>query len=111
MKVTAPDENSRCSAELRLSKDFIGFQGHFPGRPVLPAVCMISAVLTAAQAAVNSSLSLKTVKSAKFFSPLVPDEPLTFDITLDDPREPKEVRAELSSEGRKIARITLLTEK
>jgi len=58
---------------------FIGFQGHFPGRPVLPGVCMIQAALMLLKAVDNKPLRLRRVVSAKFFTPVTAGDELRFE--------------------------------
>lgn len=48
--------------------------GHFPGRPVVPGVLLLEAVLGAAEAAEGAPLALAAVPSAKFLQPLLPDQ-------------------------------------
>lgn len=39
------DNGKEITAHFCFSQEFIGFKGHFPGRPVLPGVCKIQAIL------------------------------------------------------------------
>lgn len=52
--------------------DFPGFSGHFPGRPILPAVLQIMAANQLVEAATGQRLSPSAIERAKFVHPIVP---------------------------------------
>jgi len=54
--------------------DFIGFAGHFPGCPVLPAFVQILMALSLAEELSGCSLELATVEKAKFLIQLRPHQ-------------------------------------
>ena len=54
------------------SADFPGFSGHFPGRPILPAVLQIMAANQLVEAAMGQHLQSATIERAKFVQPIVP---------------------------------------
>ena len=60
---------------------FAGFDGHFPGDPVLPAVVQISLGIVLVERLVNldqeEELDLKTVRRAKFVRKISPEERIT----------------------------------
>ena len=58
----------------RFGPGFIGFSGHFPGNPILPAIVQIRAVVSLAEEAGGKTLRLAAVRSAKFLAPIRPDE-------------------------------------
>lgn len=53
---------------------FPGFSGHFPGDPVLPAIVQLMAVVSFASERSGIPLKLAAVATAKFLSPIRPDE-------------------------------------
>lgn len=55
---------------------FIGFQGHFPGQPVLPAVVQLAAVRLLVEKSIGRELSLRKVKRAKFKRVVLPGKRL-----------------------------------
>lgn len=85
-------------------REFVGFSGHFPGEPILPAVVQISlGVFLAGMLAGQGKpcfLILKSVPKAKFVRKLKPDELITakcstknrdnlcFEVALSVDREP-----------------------
>lgn len=54
------------------SADFPGFSGHFPGRPILPAVLQIMAANQLVEAATGQRLVSAAIERAKFVQPIVP---------------------------------------
>ena len=52
--------------------DFPGFSGHFPGRPILPAVLQIMAANQLVEAATEQRLLSAAIERAKFLLPIVP---------------------------------------
>jgi len=65
------------SAEFLFPAAFIGFQGHFPGKPILPGACQLQSVLTTIEKGAGKAVVLKEVDRAKFVTPIFPDEPVT----------------------------------
>jgi 3-hydroxyacyl-[acyl-carrier-protein] dehydratase len=58
---------------------FLGFSGHFPGRPILPAVLQIMAASLLVAAAAGEPLLPVSVERAKFVTPILPG--MTVEIT------------------------------
>ena len=54
--------------------EFPGFAGHFPGRPILPAVLQIMAATLLAETATGRHLQATAIERAKFVRPIVPGE-------------------------------------
>lgn len=64
----------------RFAPGFIGFSGHFPGNPILPAIVQVCAVVSLAEEEGGKPLRLATVRSAKFHSPIRPGEEVSIRI-------------------------------
>ena len=76
--------DSKSIAEMSCPADAFYFQGHFPGKPLMPGVIMIEACAqTAAFAMPNASpgdvVFLTSVEKAKFYRPVVPGDVLTLE--------------------------------
>lgn len=52
--------------------DHPSFDGHFPGRPILPGVVLLAEALAALEAATSTRTQDWSVESAKFASPVAP---------------------------------------
>ncbi len=58
--------------EFVVPADHPSLVGHFPGRPVVPAVVLLDAVLAALQS--REGFLLQSIPSAKFLQPVLPEE-------------------------------------
>ncbi len=87
---------------------FIGFQGHFPGRPILPAVCEIQAALAMLEAWKGEPVALRDIILAKFATPVTCDEEVVYQcaVTMEDGRDAL-VRSTVATADRNIARFRL----
>jgi 3-hydroxyacyl-[acyl-carrier-protein] dehydratase len=65
------------SAQFVFPEDFPGFQGHFPGRPTLPGVCLVQAALVLLKKWAGGAVTLRTLVTAKFLEPVGPRVVLT----------------------------------
>ena len=59
-------------AALAVPRDHPAFDGHFPGRPILPGVCLLAEAMAALEAATGTAARDWRVESAKFTSPVEP---------------------------------------
>ena len=53
-------------------EDFPGFSGHFPGKPILPAVLQIMAASLLVETATGRQVQPASIERAKFMLPIVP---------------------------------------
>ena len=89
-------------------QEFIGFQGHFPAKKVLPGACQIQCVLSTIEKAHEKTVGLKEIVLAKYFTPIFPDEELTCALAAfpDEDGEPI-VKALLTKDATKVAELKL----
>ena len=71
------------TATLQLREDHPLYQGHFPGQPVVPGVCMLQMVKELAAIATKKALILQSADTMKFLQQI-------------DPRHTPVLQAELS---------------
>lgn len=69
------------TANVTLNKDHQIFNGHFPGNPVTPGVCMMQIVKDLTEEFINSKLFLKSASNVKFMAIINPFE--TPDLVLE----------------------------
>jgi len=62
---------------LSIAAGHPAYAGHFPGRPILPGVVLLDAVLHALAVRQGVPAATGQIKSAKFHSPVQPGEALT----------------------------------
>lgn len=67
-------EPDTVEGRFRFPAAFVGFEGHFPGYPVLPALVQVLAAQHAVEAARGGSLRLVGVENAKFLIQLGPEQ-------------------------------------
>lgn len=94
---------------LCLNEDFVGYKGHFPDQPVLPGICMIDAVLLAAQEHLGRNLRIQTVKSAKFYSPARPGDRLTVEGEVEGEDPEWRISGAITSGNGRVGKIRLIT--
>ena len=92
------------SAAITFDPAFTGFDGHFPGNPVVPAVCQLSAVEVLAHLALGrQDLQLATISLMKFRSPLLPNDTATFIFRISREENTITVKADVSTPKQKNA--------
>ncbi len=64
------------SLSLFIAADHPAYAGHFPGNPILPGVVLLDEALHTLAAREGFALPAGQIKSAKFFSPVVPTDAL-----------------------------------
>lgn len=69
--------------DYRLPRDFLGFTGHFPGNPVLPALLQLLMVRLLMEEALGAPCSLE-IRNAKFTVPIRPDTGITVRVERGD---------------------------
>jgi 3-hydroxyacyl-[acyl-carrier-protein] dehydratase len=89
------------------------FQGHFPGRPVMPGVLLVEAMAQTAGALVLNHLGeehagklvfFMSIDKARFRKPVVPGDTVHFHVKLANKRPPVwKYWAEAHVEGKKVA--------
>ena len=64
------------SARCRIDADWPGFDGHFPGRPLLPAAAQLRLAEALLQQAGDGAARLRGGRAIKFLHPVLPGETL-----------------------------------
>jgi 3-hydroxymyristoyl/3-hydroxydecanoyl-(acyl carrier protein) dehydratase len=101
-------KGARLTSCFTFPSGFIGFQGHFPQKKVLPGVCQIQCALTLLEQGSGKAVSLKEVVLAKYFSPVFPDDEVTCVISdMGDACGEFVVKAAISRKSDKIAEMKL----
>lgn len=96
------------SAQCLFPEDFAGFKGHFPGRPILPGVCLIQAALAALESRLGRPVRLTRVVSAKWLAPVPPDK--TLDLACEERPAPARewaLRCVFRQDGNRVAEMRL----
>jgi 3-hydroxyacyl-[acyl-carrier-protein] dehydratase len=75
------------AAEVRLSPDSPWFDGHFPGRPVLPGIAILSMVAEMVRGAAlekGHPVRISAIRRVRFRKPVRPDERLSIEISREN---------------------------
>ncbi len=97
------------TATFIFPEGFLGFQGHFPGNPVLPGVCTVQAALVVLQENRKKAVRLEEMVSAKYHGSISCGVRMTMTCTetaLEDKRT--KVKVLITSGGKKISNLVLL---
>jgi 3-hydroxyacyl-[acyl-carrier-protein] dehydratase len=68
------------TGNYRFSDDFLGFSGHFPGYPILPAVVQLAAALSLIEEQ-QGQVELVSIQNAKFLQEIRPGIPISITCT------------------------------
>ena len=64
------------------SKEFCAYEGHFPGKPILPAIVQLAAVRILAETALETSLIPNKLTKIKFKGMVQPDDQIKVIVSL-----------------------------
>lgn len=70
-------------ASVRLNKDHEVFEGHFPGNPIMPGVCMMQMIKELTEKAIDQELFLSVASNVKFMAIINPEENDTIHLILN----------------------------
>ena len=90
-------EKTTISAQVAIDKTHPIFQGHFPGLPIVPGVCMIQMVKEIFEIHLEQSVSLTAASNIKFLSVINPekDKDLNVEISFSESSRNYEIDARL----------------
>ena len=96
------------TARFVFPPEFLGFQGHFSGNPVLPAVCEIQGAVAMLEAWKKTEVVLREVILAKFSTPVTCDEEVVYACSMTmQSHGGALVKATLTKDGESVARFKL----
>ncbi|MBL0714306.1 MAG: hypothetical protein JJV98_11460 [Desulfosarcina sp.] len=75
------------TAERTIAADWLWFEGHFPGDPLLPGVAQIQLVLDTINAALGTSFDLIALKRVRFRNMIRPNDRIQIRAWADTGRE------------------------
>ena len=90
--------------------DFIGFSGHFPGYPILPAFVQILMALTLVEELIGGPLELAAIEKAKFLLELRPNQEIVVQVREQRLGERPGCEARLLAEGEVAASFRMILE-
>jgi 3-hydroxyacyl-[acyl-carrier-protein] dehydratase len=92
-------------------ESFTGFQGHFPGDPILPGVCVLQSLRIGLEQAWRAPLRLVEIIDARFLSPTKPGDELLFNAR-ESARDGGvfSVKTKVTRKGARVAELTVKLE-
>jgi len=99
-------DNGEVLASFAFPADFTGFDGHFPGNPILPGICTLQSAIVMLEHAGLRRTSIREIRFAKFFTVVGPEETVQF-VCRPDPHDPNSVHVTARCGDRKVADIGL----
>lgn len=103
---TAPNVRE---ADFFFDRDFAGFEGHFPGDPMLPGIAQIMAVVLTARP--REDAKLLRIGRTKFMSMVRPGDTMRVRATLTENETEITVAGDCSTKGGPCAQIKLVLER
>lgn len=96
------------TASFTFPEDFLGFQGHFPEKKVLPGVCQIQCVTSMIEKYTGKAVLLSEIVSVKFLAPVFPSEEIICCCRgIKDDLSDFVVKASVISNGKAVAEMKL----
>lgn len=98
LKSEKSEESIRATCSCLFPSDFPGFQGHFPGQPVLPAIVQLATVRYVAELVTGHRLEITSYAKSKFRAMIVPEEEVVIHLSLQYSGEPGEGKFEIRND-------------
>ena len=95
------DPQAAASREFTVPADHPCLAGHFPGKPVVPAVMLLEFVGEALASVLGRNVRIASVPLAKFTSPLLPQQALRVALEVDEAA--RSARFKLTRDGAELA--------
>ena len=95
----------------RFNENFVGFAGHFPGYPILPAVLQVLMAQLLAERVVGEPLQFLSLERAKFSLQLLPQDCIEVSVCHKQRQDQLCFACELQVSGKSAASFTLVLSK
>ena len=96
-----PDQTDELKVSFKVTQDSPWFDGHFPGKPILPGVALLQHAWKAASASFSDGIKLAGFSRVKFKRIVRPGEKITVQVDLSDGQESGPVPFEVLAEDQK----------
>lgn len=96
--------------ECEINKDHQVFEGHFPGNPVMPGVCMLHIVKEMAENCVGKSLFMEQCTNVKFLSIMNPqlDSKLWLEIFINEDGDKVRIKGNAKSQDIIVLKLSVV---
>lgn len=75
--------DNKVNANITINKDHQVFEGHFPGNPITPGVCMMQIIKELTEEVTNKTLFMKSASNIKFMAIINPEINADLNLLLD----------------------------
>ena len=100
------------TGNIVFAPDFPGFDGHFPGHPLVPGVCLVETVRCTLEKALQLDLTVSKVKSCRFRAQVLPGTGAAIKLLLKElTANQYQVQGEMFSGENSLLRISMIVEK
>ena len=103
------EDKSSVDVTLYFSDDFAGFDGHFPGVPLLPGILMLKTGVLISEIALGKALCVQKIKHAKFAKSIFPKQKVSLHINFKEQNDTIQISAALSHKDDLCAKYSILT--
>ena len=102
------EETGEYLCALDFDPKFPGFDGHFPGNPIVPGVCLIAAARVFAEEVLARPLSITEIRQCRFRRPVQAGERAEVRLRISEP-EPgsRQIQASIAVDGSPAAQLRM----
>ncbi|MDY0212899.1 MAG: hypothetical protein RBR06_07825 [Desulfuromonadaceae bacterium] len=108
ISASAIEESGHARRSFRFALDFIGFNGHFPGFPVLPAMLQTLMAQMLATQVLPPTAKFSGVTKAKFIRQVGPDEEIEVEVAWRRKNAQWHCGTTLKAQGQNASSMTLV---
>jgi 3-hydroxymyristoyl/3-hydroxydecanoyl-(acyl carrier protein) dehydratase len=87
--------------------DFLGFQGHFPGNPILPGIIQIMMARQAITEQMERKFEVAKVTRSKYMKVITPEIPVTMIWKVNEKQDALICKCTLEIEGNPASKLTM----
>lgn len=107
LEIFKGDTQPEIIGKFSFDMDFIGFSGHFPGYPILPAVLQVLLGQLLVEKQNGGSIQVTRIVKAKFLSEIRPDDLITVQCTDAPTDETRRCRVTISCGERSVSSFNM----
>lgn len=99
------EDDSCWTGVCRIPSAFTAFEGHFPGKPILPAFCQFQLTTILAERILGFPVFLQDVSRSRFVRPILPGRKLEFSFHLSESGDMYAGSLRLTADGEECSEI------
>lgn len=108
MRGRRTEEMGEAVCTLDFDPGFPGFDGHFPGSPIVPGVCLVAAARVFAEEVLARPLGIAEIRQCRFRRPIRAGERAEMRLRIDEAENGfRQIRANIAVEGAAAAQMRM----